>query len=342
MAEFIIIVEGPKREPERRKSWETVWDMLGLRIGASKLVVTETAGAIDVSAQQLKVANPTGDNNPATKKQLDDEIAARGLAETALSTAISDEVTARGQAVSDEASTRSTADGNLSTAIGTVSDGLAQELLDRAAGDSANAGDIADEALARSTQDGILQGEIDALGTTVSGHTTTINSLSTTVSGHTTDIATLQGQVAAILANNPDYETFIATEGQTDFTASSLSWNDSNTVFDIIVLVDGRWNLVGENLTKTSTTQFTLSEPVAAGKKVTVWKQGTSVASSGGGGGATDLENIVVNISPAVSGAKSLGVMAKAWKSVILRDTDTIDVWELKISSGVIQAVKLN
>jgi hypothetical protein len=60
-----------------------------------------------------------------------------------------------------------------------------------------------------------------------------------------------------------------------------------------------------------------------------------------GGGSGSDLENITVDITPAEAGANSVGTLAKPWSSVIIKDTDNDDVWELKVSSGVFSAVKL-
>lgn len=60
------------------------------------------------------------------------------------------------------------------------------------------------------------------------------------------------------------------------------------------------------------------------------------------GGAGSDLENITVDPQPSTAGGQSLGSLAKPWGRLVVKDTDNADVWEIKVSSGVLMAVKLN
>lgn len=192
------------------------------------------------------------------------------------------------------------------------------------------------------TQDGRLD-DIETLNTTQDGRLDDIETLNTTQDGRLddleTDVGTLQGDLATIEANNPAFETLVST-GQTVFTATTLTWDALNTVLDIEVFINGRkYDVDGtgvKNWKKTSTTAILFADSVPADAEVTIWKQGTAVIVSGGGG--ANLDAIVTDPKPAVNGAVGLGTVTKAWKSLFIKDKVTAQVYELEIVSGVLQA----
>jgi hypothetical protein len=217
--------------------------------------------------------------------------------------------------------------------------------------------------------------------------------LTTLVGTYDGRISTLETDVAAIYANTPREARFTATAAQTIFDVSTFSFDADNSTNDIEVWIDGRRqeiSVLGDfsdgAWRKNSTTQIETAEGVPEGKKVLIWKQGTSSGSGGGGGGSvavkdegttvaasavilnfvgagvavdeptpgtarvtipgggggSDLENIAVDLQPDVAGARDVGTLAKPWGRVVVKDTDNADIWELKVSSGVLMAVKLN
>jgi hypothetical protein len=56
-------------------------------------------------------------------------------------------------------------------------------------------------------------------------------------------------------------------------------------------------------------------------------------------GGGPDLTNVTVNMSPDVSGARSLGTDAKAWDSLYVKDQSNIQVWKLEVVGGALQVI---
>lgn len=96
-------------------------------------------------------------------------------------------------------------------------------------------------------------------------------------------ISDLNGELIAVVTNNPGQEKFtVGVGGQTTFTLSTFILDPNNTILDLEVYIDGRRMLVdttgglGEDYRKISTTQFQFSFTVPEGRVVTAWKQGTS------------------------------------------------------------------
>ena len=159
-----------------------------------------------------------------------------------------------------------------------------------------------------------------------------------------TAINKINTSLAGILANNPVFEEFVVgVGGQSIFNLSAFTVDADNTKLDMIVFVDGRWQIpdilggLTKSFRKNSTTQFELSETVPEGKTVIAWKQGTSSASGG-----TDLTNIPVDIQPDTAAARTVGTLAKPWNSLIVKDKANSDIWEIEVDGGVLQATKLN
>lgn len=285
------------------ESEDTEIDFASLRIGVNKLTISELdADTVSLNGKKLRAASGTDAADFATIGQL-------GTAESGLQ----DQIDTHESRLDGIDTLDSTQNGRL-TAIETLN----------------------------STQNGRLDG-IDTLNSTQNGRLDGIDTLNTTQNGRLddteADISSLQGDLATIEANNPAFETLLSA-GQTVFTATTLTWDASNTVLDIEVYINGRkYDVDASGVTKwkkTSTTALLFSFTVPASAEVTIWKQGTAVVVSGGGG--TDLSNIVVDPKPAVNAAVGLGTVTKAWKSVFLKDKATAQVWELEIVNGVLQA----
>lgn len=98
----------------------------------------------------------------------------------------------------------------------------------------------------------------------------------------TTAISDLNNEVVAIITNNPgEYRLTVPFGGQQVFTVPFLVDTD-NTVLDVEAFIDGRRMLLDtaggatDDFVKISTTQIQFKQVVEAGRKVVIWKQGTS------------------------------------------------------------------
>jgi len=181
----------------------------------------------------------------------------------------------------------------------------------------------------------VTQGSIVYLGQ-FTGYT----DLEATVAQNTLDIAALQ----AFMSSQPQQQKFIVgAGGQSVFNLTTFSVNASNTVFDVDYLIDGRWQtqsvtgdfLDGGAVKKNSTTQVQTAETVPEGKEFIVIKRTMS-----GGDPLVDLEGITVNLGFITP--KTVGTLLRPASSLILKDKVTADIWELEVSNGVFQVVKIN
>ena len=171
-------------------------------------------------------------------------------------------------------------------------------------------------------------------------------------------IVVIKRDAAAIFANAIKVQNFTAgVGGQTLFTLDPLIFqvNPDNTAFDADYFIDGRWQMpsnsndilnpfsTGSAVRKNSTTDIEFAESITQGKTVTVYMRtpnGAATGGGGGGGGSTDLTDITVDLGFATP--RTVGTLAKPAKSMILKDTVTTDIWELKVVSGEVVAVKIN
>jgi len=282
-------------------------------VGVGSVTMSDDLGDLSID-KKVKVTAGTDSTHVATKGQLDTESTARSDADSALSLALSTETTNRTNAdnaldlaIGTETTNRINGDNNLQGQIDTVAGNLATEISDRG------------------TADGVLQGQI------------TTNS---------DDIATLQADVASILSNNPAYEKFIpGVGGASVFNLTKFEVDGDNTILDIDLFWNGRWQPLAETglfvdgaFRKNSTTQVETAETIPEGEEIVVFKRGT--ATGGGGGGATDLQNITVDLG--FTTPKQVGTLAKPAKSVFLKDKSNTDIWEIEVNAGILQAVKRN
>lgn len=60
------------------------------------------------------------------------------------------------------------------------------------------------------------------------------------------------------------------------------------------------------------------------------------IPSGGGGGGSGDLSAVAQDIIPDISGLRSLGTAAKAWKNLYLQDQVTSEIYRVRIINGVL------
>jgi hypothetical protein len=103
--------------------------------------------------------------------------------------------------------------------------------------------------------------------------------LATTLALHTLEINDLQDTLAGILANKPDMERFIAGPGgQSTFTLTRFTVDPLNSIFDIYVFWNGRWqniSVIGDfsdgQFRKNSSTEIELAETIPEGEEVTVY-----------------------------------------------------------------------
>lgn len=181
---------------------------------------------------------------------------------------------------------------------------------------------------------GYLQDEIDTLSAASSAALVSVS-------------GTLQSEIDAITSDFAKEERFEAVSGQTLFTLSSIIFDATPSRRDIVVYKNGvrafmsTSGLVsgvttGGDWQKVGTTQVQFLYGLRDGDRVIVRDERTG--GGGGGGGSTDLENIDVNPQPDTNGARSLGIVTKAWKNVFLKDTVTSQVYRVEVISGVLQA----
>lgn len=154
-----------------------------------------------------------------------------------------------------------------------------------------------------------------------------------------TAISKIDASIGTMLAEVPLEETIVVQAATTTITAQSMTWNPLNTMFDIVVYVNGtkqNQDATGgltQDFRKTNnkTLQFSYTLPINA--EITIREERTG--GGGNSGGSTDLTNIAVNPSPNVNGGHSLGTTSKAWSSLYLRDSATSQVYKLQIVNGV-------
>lgn len=168
------------------------------------------------------------------------------------------------------------------------------------------------------------------------------------IGDHETRITNLEAQitlltsaVAAIQANIPKQFTATSTAGQTSIAVTGFTFDPSNTVLDIDVTIDGRVQTqdtaggATQSYFKADASTLTLSEALAAGKSVRVFKRGTSSGPSITQViGSADLTNIAVPVAPITNGAETLGQPQKAWASLYLKDSGSSQVYQLIFTNG--------
>jgi len=152
----------------------------------------------------------------------------------------------------------------------------------------------------------------------------------------------------AIYANTIKYQRFIAgVGGQSLFTLEPLIFkvNPDDSVIDAEYTIDGRWqipSLLGDfsdgSVRKNSDIQVETASPVLEGEEFVVYMRTPNGAATNGGG--ADLSNIDVDLEFITP--KSVGTEAGPANSMILRDQMTTDIWELKVSNGVLGITKIN
>jgi hypothetical protein len=181
----------------------------------------------------------------------------------------------------------------------------------------------------------ITQGSIIYLG-----QFTGLTALEATVAQNTLDILTLQAFVSSL----PLQQKFeVGVGGQSVFNLTAFSVDPSNAMFDVDYLIDGRWQtqsitgdfLDGGAVRKNSSTQIETAEVVPEGKEFIVLKRTMT-----GGAPLVDLTGITVNLGFITP--KTVGTLLRPASSLILKDKVTSDIWELEVSSGVLQAIKIN
>lgn len=207
------------------------------------------------------------------------------------------------------------------------------------AADTVHDGQISDLQAA----DVAIDARVDSLETRADATDDSINNLQVVDTGHDADIANLQSNLAAILANNPEEETFtVGVGGQSVFNLTAFAVDADNTKRDVEAYVDGRRILLDttggltKGFRKNSTTQVETAETIPEGKEVTFYKQGTSAT-----GVDSDLTAITVSPRPSVDAALPLGTQANTWSGVYLKDTVTAQKYRLEIVSGGLQITEV-
>jgi len=354
---LIQIQQGNKVGLRESKDLEVLFKALG--IGTDNIQIRQSAsGELEIVAK-LKVADATDAGHVVTKSQLDSAtgtvLADVDALETRMDTAEADIVAAEGRLDVDEAAITAldgrldtaeadivSLDGRLDTAETTIVslDGR----LDTAEVTIVSLDTRLDTAEATIIS---LDGRLDVVEPIVTQHTADISALDTRLDTAETEIDQLQADLNTIEANVPDEEEFTAIALQVLFDLTGFTVDASNLIRDIEVFVDGRRQIQAtsgifagnKGWRKNSTSQIELAEAPGDGKAVTVWKQGTAVVVSGGGG--TDLQNIAVHPQPASNGSKSLGTSAKGWDGVHVKDTASAQVWKIQVNGGVLEAISV-
>lgn len=322
----IQIKQGNQVGLRQSKDLEVQFKAIG--IGTSNLQVKETAGVLELEAK-LKIQDGTEPGEVVTKGQLD---SATGTVltdvealETRMDTAEADIDALEGRATA--------AEGRLDTAESDIDASEAAIVALDGRLDTAEADIVA------------LDGRLDTAEATIVTHTGEISALDIRLDTAEGEIDQLQADLSTIEANTPDEEEFTSDGVTTTFDLASIVVDADNLVRDIEVFVDGRREMQAtsgifsgnKGWRKNSTSQIELAAAVLLGKVITVWKQGTAVVVSGGGG--TDLQNITVHPQPSTNGGKALGTVTKAWEAVYLKDTASAQVWKLQVNGGVLEAI---
>lgn len=160
------------------------------------------------------------------------------------------------------------------------------------------------------------------------------------VGGLQTQVDTLTSELNTIKSNNPDFEEIITDGSSNIFPLTKFTLSDDNTVVDAILYLNGRFqhlsrlgNFSDGQWRKPTPSSIEVDTVIPAGQSITVYKPGTAVIVSGGGG-SVDLTNINVNPQPDTDGNRSLGTQAKAWSFLFLKDSVTGEVWKLEMNNG--------
>lgn len=167
------------------------------------------------------------------------------------------------------------------------------------------------------------------------------------VGGLQTQIDTLISELNTIKSNNPKHQLFTGDGIADIFTLTEFTVDPDNAVEDSELYISGkRQNIASSGIftanrtwKKLTDTTFQLDVVPEDGQEFTVYKQGTAVIVSTGGGGSTDLTNIAVDIQPDTSANRSVGTVLKPWKDIFLKDKNNSNVYRLEIVNGVFQGV---
>jgi len=148
----------------------------------------------------------------------------------------------------------------------------------------------------------------------------------------------LQSQINAIQNDRAKEEGFtVGVGGQSVFNVAGFTWDADQTVFDLVVRVNGvqvEMDPTGgfnRDYRKNSDSQIEFAYTVPENARVVIRQERTG----GGGGGGSDLENINVDPKPDTNGARSLGAVTKAWQYLYLKDAATSQVYRFEIVNGV-------
>lgn len=159
-----------------------------------------------------------------------------------------------------------------------------------------------------------------------------------------TAISKIDAALAAFSLVQPEEEDFVVPAGgQSIFVKTVMEdWSPQNVHFDIVVSINGikqKQDSTGgltKSYRKVDEKTLEFSEALPEYAVVTIRKERTGAPPIGGG---TDLTNIAVDMQPITNGSQSVGTLSKAFKSVFLKDTLSAQVYEIKVVSGVLQAV---
>jgi hypothetical protein len=128
-----------------------------------------------------------------------------------------------------------------------------------------------------------------------------------------TALSKLDNQILTMLNSHPDEEEWIVTDpsGQSVFVASSLLWNPSNSIEDIVVTVNGQKLKIdnsggfNKDFRKDSSNQLAFAYTIPYGASLVVWK---SVANGGSlGGSALSIQEESTPVEGAVSTINFVG-----------------------------------
>ena len=155
---------------------------------------------------------------------------------------------------------------------------------------------------------------------------------------------------AAIFVRTIKYQKFAGTgPGVSIFNLDPFNFlvDPDNTVIDCEYYRDGKWlvqsllgTFVDGTVRKNSSSQVELSTPLLTGQELVVVRRVPVGSGSGGGGSPTDLENITVDLG--FMTPHSVGTITKPASALYLKDAVTYDIWQLTVTSGNLQIIKVN
>lgn len=120
---------------------------------------------------------------------------------------------------------------------------------------------------------GLLQSQLDILVSHLSSIDGSLVSMNGKIGTSQGGVDSLYSIVDRLCSGVPLEETFTATEGQTIFNASTMTWTNDNAVFDILVFRDGSKMQQGStsvDYRKTSTSQIVFFNGLRANTKITI------------------------------------------------------------------------